>query len=60
PNLYLLAGLGSRGLTTAPLLGELLASQIANEPLPLSQDILFALMPNRSWIRSLLKGRQLD
>ncbi|WP_301098571.1 bifunctional tRNA (5-methylaminomethyl-2-thiouridine)(34)-methyltransferase MnmD/FAD-dependent 5-carboxymethylaminomethyl-2-thiouridine(34) oxidoreductase MnmC, partial [Otariodibacter sp.] len=42
PNLYLLAGLGSRGLTTAPLLGELLASQIANEPLPLSQDILFA------------------
>ena len=58
-NLYLIAGLGSRGLTTAPLLGELLASQICQEPLPISQDILHALSPNRSWIRQLLKGRQL-
>ncbi|MGY4676020.1 bifunctional tRNA (5-methylaminomethyl-2-thiouridine)(34)-methyltransferase MnmD/FAD-dependent 5-carboxymethylaminomethyl-2-thiouridine(34) oxidoreductase MnmC [Ursidibacter arcticus] len=59
-NLYLIAGLGSRGLTTAPLLGELLASQICQEPLPISQDILHALSPNRSWIRQLLKGRKVE
>lgn len=57
PNLYLLAGLGSRGLTTAPLLGEILASQICGEPLPLSQDLLHALSSNRSWIRQLLRGK---
>ncbi|MBF0785728.1 bifunctional tRNA (5-methylaminomethyl-2-thiouridine)(34)-methyltransferase MnmD/FAD-dependent 5-carboxymethylaminomethyl-2-thiouridine(34) oxidoreductase MnmC [Muribacter muris] len=57
PALYLVAGLGSRGLTTAALLGELLASQICGEPLPLSEDILHALTPNRSWIRHLIKGR---
>lgn len=57
PDLYLVAGLGSRGLTTAALLGELLACQLCGEPLPLSEDLLHALSPNRSWIRHLLKGR---
>lgn len=57
-QLYLIAGLGSRGLTTAPLLGEILAAQICGEPIPLSEDILHALSPNRTWIRQLLKGRQ--
>ncbi|OOR99417.1 bifunctional tRNA (5-methylaminomethyl-2-thiouridine)(34)-methyltransferase MnmD/FAD-dependent 5-carboxymethylaminomethyl-2-thiouridine(34) oxidoreductase MnmC [Haemophilus paracuniculus] len=56
PNLYLIAGLGSRGLTTAPLLGEILASQICGEPIPLSEDILHNLTPNRTWLRKLLKG----
>ena len=55
-NLYLVAALGSRGLTSAPILGETLASMIYGEPLPLSEDILHALSPNRSWIRKLLKG----
>lgn len=55
-NLYLLGALGSRGLTSAPLLGEVLASLIYGEPLPLSEDILHQLSPNRSWIRKLLKG----
>ncbi|MCT8600709.1 bifunctional tRNA (5-methylaminomethyl-2-thiouridine)(34)-methyltransferase MnmD/FAD-dependent 5-carboxymethylaminomethyl-2-thiouridine(34) oxidoreductase MnmC [Glaesserella parasuis] len=59
PNLYLVAGLGSRGLTTAFLLGELLASQICGEPLPLSQDILQGLSTNRTWIRNLLRGREI-
>ena len=58
PNLYLIAGLGSRGLTTAPLLGELLASQICGEPLPLSEDIQQALSTNRTWIRHLVRGRR--
>jgi len=56
PNLYLIGALGSRGLTSAPILGETLASLIYNEPLPLSEDILHCLSPNRSWIRKLLKG----
>ncbi|MDO4698380.1 MAG: bifunctional tRNA (5-methylaminomethyl-2-thiouridine)(34)-methyltransferase MnmD/FAD-dependent 5-carboxymethylaminomethyl-2-thiouridine(34) oxidoreductase MnmC [Pasteurellaceae bacterium] len=60
PNLYLIAGLSSRGLTTAPLLGELLASQICGEPMPISEDIRQALSTNRTWIRSLLRGKTLD
>lgn len=60
PNLYLIAGLGSRGLTTAPLLGELLASQICGEPIPLSEDILHNLAPNRTWLRKLLKGSRVE
>ncbi|QIM62938.1 bifunctional tRNA (5-methylaminomethyl-2-thiouridylate)-methyltransferase MnmD/FAD-dependent cmnm(5)s(2)U34 oxidoreductase MnmC [Pasteurellaceae bacterium Orientalotternb1] len=58
PNCYLIAGLGSRGLTTAPLLAELLASQICGEPVPLSEDICHALSTNRTWIRNLLRGRK--
>ncbi|MCK3656391.1 bifunctional tRNA (5-methylaminomethyl-2-thiouridylate)-methyltransferase MnmD/FAD-dependent cmnm(5)s(2)U34 oxidoreductase MnmC [Pasteurellaceae bacterium Macca] len=60
PHLYLIAGLGSRGLTTAPLLGEVLASQMCGEPIPLRQDILHALSPNRTWLRHLLKGRTVE
>lgn len=56
PQLYTIAGLGSRGLTTTPLLGELLASQICNEPIPLSEDLWHTLSPNRVWIRKQLKG----
>ncbi|MBE2896115.1 bifunctional tRNA (5-methylaminomethyl-2-thiouridine)(34)-methyltransferase MnmD/FAD-dependent 5-carboxymethylaminomethyl-2-thiouridine(34) oxidoreductase MnmC [Pasteurellaceae bacterium HPA106] len=55
-NLYLLGALGSRGLTSAPLLAESLASLVANEPIPLAQSLLFALNPNRTWVRKLLKG----
>lgn len=57
PELYIIGGLGSRGLCTAPLLAETLAGQIFGEPLPLSADILAALSPNRIWIRRLLRGR---
>ncbi|MDP8171136.1 bifunctional tRNA (5-methylaminomethyl-2-thiouridine)(34)-methyltransferase MnmD/FAD-dependent 5-carboxymethylaminomethyl-2-thiouridine(34) oxidoreductase MnmC [Pasteurella skyensis] len=56
PQLYTIVGLGSRGLTTAPLLGELLASQICNEPIPLSEDLWHVLNPNRVWLRKQLKG----
>ncbi|XWY22431.1 bifunctional tRNA (5-methylaminomethyl-2-thiouridine)(34)-methyltransferase MnmD/FAD-dependent 5-carboxymethylaminomethyl-2-thiouridine(34) oxidoreductase MnmC [Bisgaard Taxon 45] len=58
PNLFLIGALGSRGLTSAPLLAEILASLIYNEPLPVSEDILHQLNANRSWIRKLLKGSQ--
>lgn len=60
PNLYTIAGLGSRGLSTAPLLAELLASQICQEPVPLSEDILHTLSPSRTWLRKLLKGSKVE
>ncbi|WP_347254412.1 bifunctional tRNA (5-methylaminomethyl-2-thiouridine)(34)-methyltransferase MnmD/FAD-dependent 5-carboxymethylaminomethyl-2-thiouridine(34) oxidoreductase MnmC [Leminorella grimontii] len=55
-GLYMLGGLGSRGLCSAPLMAETLASQIFGEPLPLSADLASALNPNRLWVRKLLKG----
>jgi tRNA 5-methylaminomethyl-2-thiouridine biosynthesis bifunctional protein len=54
-NLFMLCGLGSRGLTTAPLCAEMLVSQILNEPLPLSSHLLDALNPNRFLVRGLIR-----
>jgi len=56
-GLYLLGALGSRGLCSGLLAAELLAGQIAGEPLPLARPLLDALNPNRLWIRRLLKGK---
>ncbi|MGF1876763.1 bifunctional tRNA (5-methylaminomethyl-2-thiouridine)(34)-methyltransferase MnmD/FAD-dependent 5-carboxymethylaminomethyl-2-thiouridine(34) oxidoreductase MnmC [Photobacterium frigidiphilum] len=58
-NLYSIVGLGSRGLSSAPLLGELLASQICGDPLPLPHTVLNALHPGRMWVRRLVRGKQL-
>ena len=58
PNLYLIGALGSRGLTSAPFLGETLASLIYGEPLPMNEDLIYNLMPNRSWVRRWLKGAE--
>lgn len=58
PNLYLIGALGSRGLTSGPFLGETLASLIYGEPLPMSEDLIHNLMPNRSWVRRWLKGAE--
>lgn len=55
PNLFMLCGLGSRGLTTAPLCAEILTSQILNEPLPLANNLLDALNPNRFLVRRLIR-----
>jgi len=56
-NLFMLGGLGSRGLCTAPLTAEVLAAQMSNEPIPLDSHTLAALNPNRLWVRKLLKGK---
>ncbi|HEY0211511.1 bifunctional tRNA (5-methylaminomethyl-2-thiouridine)(34)-methyltransferase MnmD/FAD-dependent 5-carboxymethylaminomethyl-2-thiouridine(34) oxidoreductase MnmC [Acerihabitans sp.] len=58
-DLFMLGGLGSRGLCTAPLAAEILAGQIFGEPLPLSLAQSAALNPNRFWLRKLLKGREI-
>lgn len=57
PELFMLGGLGSRGLCTAPLSAEVLAAQMSNEPLPLDATTLAGLNPNRLWVRKLLKGK---
>jgi len=56
-GLFMLGALGSRGLCSAPLAAEILASQMSNEPIPLDGETLAALNPNRLWVRKLLKGR---
>lgn len=57
PNLFCMLGLGSRGLSSAPLLAEVLASQICGDPLPLPVDVLEELHPSRMWVRKLRKGK---
>ncbi|CAJ0995101.1 bifunctional tRNA (5-methylaminomethyl-2-thiouridine)(34)-methyltransferase MnmD/FAD-dependent 5-carboxymethylaminomethyl-2-thiouridine(34) oxidoreductase MnmC [Sodalis praecaptivus] len=58
-NLFMLGGLGSRGLCSAPLAAEIVAAQIFGEPLPVNRTVAQALNPNRFWIRKLLKGREI-
>ncbi len=57
PGLFMLGALGSRGLCTAPLLAEILASQMSEEPIPMDSTTLAGLSPNRLWVRKLLKGK---
>lgn len=59
PDLFMLGALGARGLCSAPLAAEILASQMSGEPLPLDRETLAALSPNRFWVRKLLKGREI-
>ena len=40
PELFMLGGLGSRGLCSAPLLAEVLAAQMSDEPVPLDRVTL--------------------
>lgn len=58
-NLFMLGGLGSRGLCNAPLAAEIVAAQIFGEPLPVNRTVAQALNPNRFWMRKLLKGREI-
>lgn len=57
-QLFMLGGLGSRGLCSAPLLAEVLAAQMSDEPVPLDSVTLAGLNPNRLWVRKLLKGKR--
>ncbi|WP_153161249.1 bifunctional tRNA (5-methylaminomethyl-2-thiouridine)(34)-methyltransferase MnmD/FAD-dependent 5-carboxymethylaminomethyl-2-thiouridine(34) oxidoreductase MnmC [Zoogloea sp. 1C4] len=47
PGLFAATGFGARGLVWASLVGELLASQINGDPLPLERDLVDALDPAR-------------
>lgn len=57
-GLYLNVGHGSKGLITAPLIAEYLASSICSEPLPIPREISQALHPARFIIKSLIKGKK--
>jgi tRNA 5-methylaminomethyl-2-thiouridine biosynthesis bifunctional protein len=52
-GVYVIGGLGARGLTLAPLLGEVLASEMCNEPGMLSQLARDAIHPARFLHRAL-------
>ena len=56
-NLYVLTGLGARGLCTAPLLAEILSADLCGTPYPVDNDMLFNLSPNRFIIRDLIKRK---
>ncbi|MSQ72891.1 MAG: bifunctional tRNA (5-methylaminomethyl-2-thiouridine)(34)-methyltransferase MnmD/FAD-dependent 5-carboxymethylaminomethyl-2-thiouridine(34) oxidoreductase MnmC [Betaproteobacteria bacterium] len=46
-GLYVLSGLGARGLTWAPLLAEMIAAQLCGEPSPIERDLARAVSPQR-------------
>jgi tRNA 5-methylaminomethyl-2-thiouridine biosynthesis bifunctional protein len=46
-GLFACLALASRGLTWAPLLGEIVACLVAREPLPVERDLLGWLDPRR-------------
>ncbi|MBX3635031.1 MAG: FAD-dependent 5-carboxymethylaminomethyl-2-thiouridine(34) oxidoreductase MnmC [Rubrivivax sp.] len=55
PGLFVLTALGARGLTLAPLLGELVAAMATGAPWPLEQDLADAVDPAR-WIVRAARG----
>jgi tRNA 5-methylaminomethyl-2-thiouridine biosynthesis bifunctional protein len=56
PGLYCLLGYASRGLIWAPLMAELLASQLEGEPLPLEASLAAALDPARFLLKDLRRS----
>jgi tRNA 5-methylaminomethyl-2-thiouridine biosynthesis bifunctional protein len=57
PGLWVIAGLGARGLVTAPLAGELLAAQISGGPWPVAAGTAAALHPARFLVRDLKRSK---
>lgn len=58
-NIYLITGLGSRGLCSAPLLAETLASKINNECIPMSEGIYKKMQVPRQWLSYMAKNKPL-
>ena len=55
-GLYCISGFASRGLTWASVAGELVASLLEGEPLPLESDLADAIDPARFVLRRLRAG----
>lgn len=51
-GIFVISGLGSHGLTTAPLLGEIVAAQCCGEPMPLPASVLSHIFPERFILRA--------
>jgi tRNA 5-methylaminomethyl-2-thiouridine biosynthesis bifunctional protein len=60
PGLYVLGGLGARGLTTAPLLAETLAAALVGDPSPLSLAMQGVLDPARFLVRAVKRGERIQ
>jgi len=58
PGLWLSTAHGSRGLSSAPLCAEVIASRICDEPLPLEWPLVDHLHPGRRIIRDLVRGNK--
>jgi len=56
-GLFVHAALGSRGLTTALLGAELLASQLCGEPWPVERSVALPLHPSRFLVRQIQRSR---
>jgi tRNA 5-methylaminomethyl-2-thiouridine biosynthesis bifunctional protein len=56
-GLWISAAHGSRGLASAPLCAELIASRICDEPLPLELPLVDHLHPGRRIIRDLVQSK---
>lgn len=57
-GVYVIGGLGARGLTLAPLLGERIASEMCGDPMPLGKSSLDAIHPARFLHRALKQGQK--
>jgi tRNA 5-methylaminomethyl-2-thiouridine biosynthesis bifunctional protein len=57
PGLWVLAGLGARGLVTAPLAAEFLAAQISGGVWPIAAEIAAGLHPARFLARDLKRAK---
>jgi tRNA 5-methylaminomethyl-2-thiouridine biosynthesis bifunctional protein len=56
-GLWITAAHGSRGLASAPLCAELIASRICDEPMPLEQPLVDHLHPGRRLVRDLVQAK---
>jgi len=56
-NLYMLTGLGARGLCTAPLLADILIADLTGDEYPMGSQALFNLSPNRFVIRDIIRRK---
>ena len=56
-NLFVLTGLGARGLCTAPLLADILTADLTGEDYPVGTQELFNLSPNRFVIRDIIRRK---
>ena len=57
-GLYILTGLGSRGLVTAPLAAAMIAAEMTGAPSPADTGVAEALHPARFFIRDYRRARQ--
>lgn len=56
PGIFVLSGLGSRGLVTAPLCADIIACALSGDPAPVDPSILEILHPARFFIRSIKRA----